>query len=50
MSTGNALMVRDMLNRAYMTDNGGLKPKPWWLIVFIVGFIIFEIIKWNFFR
>ena len=49
MSTGNTLMVRDMLGRAYMANNGVFEPKPWWLIVFIAGFIVFEIIKWSFF-
>lgn len=45
MSTGNTLMVRDIFGRSYMTDNGGLDPNLWWLIVFIIGFVIFEIIK-----
>ena len=51
MSTGNTLMVRDMLGRTYLSNNGGgLEPKPWWIIAFIIVFIIFESIKWTFFR
>mgnify|MGYP003310701692 CR=1 FL=1 len=51
MSTGNTLMIRDMLGRTYLSNNGsGLDPKPWWIIAFIIGFIIFEYIKWTFFR
>ena len=53
MATGNTLMIRDMLGRTYFSNNnnsGGLEPKPWWIIVFIIGFIIFEYIKWKFFR
>lgn len=52
MATGNTLMVRDMLGRTYMSDSGGggLEPKPWWILAFIIGFIVFEFIKWTFFR
>lgn len=53
MATGNTLMVRDMLGRTYFSNNnngGGFEPKPWWIIVFLIGFIIFEYIKWTFFR
>jgi hypothetical protein len=52
MATGNTLMVHDMLGRTYFSNNngGGLEPKPWWIIAFLFGFIIFEYIKWTFFR
>lgn len=51
MSTGNTLMVRDMLGRTYSSGGGdGIEPKPWWIIVFLIAFIIFEYIKWTFFR
>ena len=52
MATGNTLMVRDMLGKTYFSNNngGGLKPKPWWIIAFIIGFIIFELIKYNAWR
>jgi hypothetical protein len=52
MSTGNTLMVRDMLGRTYFSNNngGGLEPKPWWIIVLMICFIIFEYIKQTFFR
>ena len=52
MATGNTLMVRDMLGRTYFSNNngGGIEPKPWWIIVFIFSFIIFEYIKLTFFR
>ena len=53
MATGNTLMVRDMLGRTYFSNNnnnGGLEPKQWWIIAFLIGFIIFEYIKWTFFR
>ena len=43
-------MIGNMINSSYSSNGGGLEPKPWWLIVFIVGFIVFEIIKWSFFR
>jgi len=51
MATGNTLMVRDMIGRTYHSNNGGgIEPKPWWIIVFLIIFIIFEYIKWTFFR
>ena len=52
MSTGNTLMVRDMLGRTYSSGegSGNFDPQPWWIIVFLIGFIIFEYIKWTFFR
>ena len=49
MSTGNTLMVRDMLGKTY-SSGGGIEPKPWWIIIFLIGFAIFEYIKWTFFR
>ena len=51
MSTGNTLMVRDMSGRTYLSNNGGgFEPKPWWIIAFIIGFIIFKLIKYNAWR
>jgi len=52
MATGNTLMIHDMLGRTYFSNNngGGLEPKPWWIIAFLFGFIIFEYIKWTFFK
>ena len=51
MTSGNTLMVRDMSGRTYFSDNdNGFNPKPWWIIVLMIGFIIFEYIRWIFFR
>jgi len=51
MSTRNTLMVRDMLGRTYSSGGGGgIEPQSWWIIVFIIIFIVFEFIKWKYFR
>ena len=52
MATGNNLMVRDFSGRTYFSNNGGgiQPPKAWWIIIFVIAFMIFEYIKWTFFR
>lgn len=50
MSTGNTLMVGNMIGSSFSSNNGELEPKPWWILAFMIGFIVFELIKWTFFR
>lgn len=50
MSTGNTLMIGNMISQSASSEGGGLEPKPWWIIVFMIGFIIFELIKYNAWR
>jgi hypothetical protein len=51
MSTGNTLMVGNMIGSSWSSnDNGGLEPKPWWILAFMIAFVVFEFIKWTFFR
>ena len=49
MSTGNTLMVHNMIKQQ-SSNGGGLEPQPWWIVAFIIGFIIFELIKYNAWR
>jgi hypothetical protein len=46
MTSENNLMVRDMSGRTYFSDNdNGFDPKPWWIIIFLIVFTIFEYIR-----
>ncbi len=47
MAMGNYLMMRDNRGRTYFSNGGGLEPKPWLIIAFIIGFMIFEYMIHN---
>lgn len=51
MTTKDTLMIRDINGRIYRSNNGNNnEPKSWLLIIFMIVFIIFEYIKYTFFR